>query len=86
MIILVDVINLDSRIVYTCSPTAVCGCSATSASITRIVGGQTATANSWSWTVSVSWNGNFICGGSIVSSSYIFLRQHIVPHLSKHHK
>ena len=67
-----------SQTVYTCSPTASCGCSANSASLSRIVGGEAAANQTWGWIVSLrltSTNAHF-CGGSIISASHILTAAH----------
>lgn len=63
--------------VYSCNSSSTCGCSVRSASLTRIVGGQAAEFNTWGWAVSLTI-GNSLCGGSIISSSWIITAAHCV--------
>lgn len=53
----------------------VCG-SAPLNSKTRIVGGETATAGSWPWQVSLQRNGFHFCGGSLISNDFILTAAH----------
>lgn len=62
---------------YTCNPSVTCGCSANSATLTKIVGGQTAGQATWGWAVSL-YIGGSLCGGSIVSASWIITAAHCV--------
>ena len=64
--------------VYSCNSAAACGCSRVPATITRILGGETAGTNTWGWAVSLSINGNSLCGGSILSSQWIITAAHCV--------
>jgi secreted trypsin-like serine protease len=63
---------------YTCSSSASCGCSTNSATLTRIVGGESASAATWGWAVSLYITGGYLCGGSIISSSWIITAAHCV--------
>jgi len=42
-----------------------------SATVTRIVGGEPATSATWSWAVSLNIDNIYLCGGSIISSSWV---------------
>jgi secreted trypsin-like serine protease len=64
------------QVLYSCNSTAVCGCSENSASVTKIVGGEAAGTATWGWAVSLSVGGNFFCGGSVISSSWIITAAH----------
>ena len=68
-----------SQTTYPCNASASCGCSANSATLSRIVGGEAANANTWGWIVSILINGNLQCGGSILSSTWILTAAHCVP-------
>ncbi|CAF1570570.1 unnamed protein product [Adineta steineri] len=65
---------------YSCDSSATCGCSSRSTRVTRIVGGETAGANNWGWVVSieVETTGDRVklCGGSILSSTWIITAAH----------
>ena len=63
---------------YPCNSNDSCGCSANSATVNaRIVDGETAASNTWSWAVSLEL-GDSLCGGSIISDSYIMTAGHCV--------
>ena len=64
--------------IYECSANAPCGCSANSAILTRIVGGENAVSQTWGWAASLRYtttNSHF-CGGSIISASHILTAAH----------
>jgi hypothetical protein len=61
---------------YSCDSNASCGCSSNPASVTRIVGGESAATNTWGWAVSLSLRGTSLCGGSVLSSSWIITAAH----------
>jgi secreted trypsin-like serine protease len=75
-IILLLVVQRSYQVVYPCDPTVVCGCSSNPASVTRIVGGETASEATWGWAVSISLDASELCGGSILSSSWIITAAH----------
>jgi secreted trypsin-like serine protease len=77
-IILLGIIRSSHQTVYSCNPSASCGCSANSATVTRIVGGENASAATWGWVVSVSIANSYLCGGSILSSSWVITAAHCV--------
>jgi trypsin len=68
-------VRLTSQITFSCNRNATCGCSPKPAIINRIVGGETASDQSWSWAVSLSI-GNSLCGGSILSSHWVITAAH----------
>lgn len=67
-----------SSATYSCSASATCGCSANSATLTRIVGGEPAAASTWGWAVSIRnrYTGSHFCGGSIISDTHILTAAH----------
>ena len=68
-------IHIVSSTTYTCNPSVTCGCSANSATLTKIVGGQEAGSATWGWAVSLYIAGS-LCGGSIISSEWIATAAH----------
>jgi secreted trypsin-like serine protease len=78
VIILFSLIRLSHQTVYSCDPNASCGCSTNPVSINRIVGGENAGKATWGWAVSISIDGNGLCGGSIISSSWVITAAHCV--------
>ncbi len=72
------VIRPSYQTVYSCDTNATCGCSTNPVSITRIVGGQAAGTATWGWIVSISIANSYLCGGSIISSSWIITAAHCV--------
>lgn len=78
MMILFAIAQPTHQVLYSCKPSAVCGCSLNSASVSRIVGGEDAKPSTWSWTVSLNVDDGRICGGSIISGSWIITAAHCV--------
>ena len=68
--------------IYSCDPTAACGCSSSPESMTRIVGGESAGAGTWGWAVSIYIAPGYLCGGSILSSTWIVTAAHCVVNAS----
>jgi secreted trypsin-like serine protease len=67
---------------YRCDPKVSCGCSLNSPSVNaRIINGETASTGTWSWVASLRI-GKYICGGSIISDSYIMTAGHCVTNTS----
>ena len=77
LLLLVSVQPINSY-VYSCNATNTCGCSRVPATISRIVGGETAGTNTWGWAVSLSINSRNLCGGAILSSEWIITAAHCV--------
>ena len=75
-LLLLAITSSTSQVTYLCDPNAACGCSTSSAVITKIVGGETALINTWGWAVSLSINDTYLCGGSILSSLWILTAAH----------
>lgn len=63
---------------YPCDPTATCGCSASAASVPRIVGGEVVNSSFWGWAVSIRLGTGGLCGGSIIASRWILTAAHCV--------
>lgn len=61
---------------FFCDRTAPCGCSMEPVIMSRIVGGEAAVNHSWGWMVALSLNFSSLCGGAIISSSWILTAAH----------
>jgi secreted trypsin-like serine protease len=70
-----------ASITYSCSSNATCGCSLNSAVLTKIVGGEQAETDTWGWAVSIRVSNSHICGGSVISSTYILTAAHCLASL-----
>jgi secreted trypsin-like serine protease len=81
-VLLLFVARSNQQYTYSCDSNAACGCSFNSASVSRIVGGETAGTNTWGWAVSISIGGGSLCGGSILSSSWIITAAHCLNGIS----
>ncbi|CAF0761316.1 unnamed protein product [Didymodactylos carnosus] len=53
-----------------------CGCSKNPAVLSRIVGGENADADTWGWIVQLSLPNDGLCGGTILSDSWIVTAAH----------
>ena len=82
ILVLLTVIRFSQSTLYSCDPSASCGCSQNSAAVNRIVGGENAAAATWGWAVSLAINKNSLCGGSIISSSWIITAAHCTSGVS----
>ncbi|CAF0894687.1 unnamed protein product [Rotaria sp. Silwood1] len=71
------VVELTSSTTYSCSSSSSCGCSTNSATLARIVGGEAAASQTWGWAVSLKIGGS-LCGGSIISASWVLTAAHCV--------
>jgi secreted trypsin-like serine protease len=70
--------------IYPCDLNEPCGCSLNVASVdARIVNGQTAATNTWSWATSLKIGG-YLCGGAVISDSYIMTAGHCVTTASSY--
>lgn len=78
-IFLLSILRLTQQYTYSCDPNASCGCSSNSASVGRIVGGESAGMSTWSWAVSISIKSNSLCGGAVLSSTWIITAAHCMP-------
>jgi len=59
--------------IYQCDKKAPCGCGQTDVNLTisGIIGGEAAIKNSWPMIVSLQYNDQHICGGTILSDSFV---------------
>ncbi|CAF1541040.1 unnamed protein product [Rotaria magnacalcarata] len=78
ILILLSNIRSSHQTVYSCSSNALCGCSTNSATVTRIVGGENAAPATWGWAVSVRIGTGTLCGGSIISNSWVITAAHCI--------
>ncbi|CAF2518121.1 unnamed protein product [Rotaria sp. Silwood2] len=78
IIFLLATVQPTYQVLYSCNSSVACGCSSSPVSISRIVGGEDAGASAWSWAVSISIDGDYLCGGSIISNSWIITAAHCV--------
>ncbi|CAF4574215.1 unnamed protein product [Rotaria socialis] len=78
IITLLSIVRQSSQTVYSCNKNVSCGCSASSVSISRIVGGEDASSGAWNWAVSIRIGSSGLCGGSIISSSWVITAAHCV--------
>jgi trypsin len=76
VVILFAVVRPTYQVLYSCNSTTVCGCSKNSATVTKIVGGEDAGIATWGWAVSLQIGPGNICGGSIISKSWIITAAH----------
>ena len=72
------IFDKSSSTIYSCNSQAACGCSSNAVSVNRIVGGENATKAAWGWVASIAIGGTYLCGGSILSKSWIITAAHCV--------
>ena len=61
---------------YRCLLNSTCGCSRTTPVLNRIVGGEEAKQDSWGWAASIRNGNNHICGGSLITSTFVLTAAH----------
>jgi hypothetical protein len=72
------IIRTTYQTAYPCDPNAPCGCSEFPVNTNaRIVNGEDAALNTWSWAVSLEV-GDYLCGGTIIDESYVMTAAHCV--------
>jgi hypothetical protein len=81
-ILLLVIVQPSHQYIYTCNPSASCGCSSNPASVIRIVGGESAGTSTWAWAVSISIGGTSLCGGAVLSSSWVITAAHCMAGIS----
>lgn len=81
-IIFLTILQPSYQYIYSCNSSLPCGCSSSPASVTRIVGGESAGTSTWGWAVSISISGTSLCGGAILSSSWIITAAHCLSGVS----
>ena len=67
---------------YSCNKKSPCGCATQPATVGKIVGGETVRRISWPWVVSLSIPIKLLCGGTIISESWIITAAHCVQGVS----
>ena len=78
MIVFLGTVESNHETVYSCNASASCGCSMNPAVVSRTVGGEAANSFTWGWTVSLSIARRRLCGGSIISNSWVITAAHCV--------
>ena len=63
---------------YTCDPTSSCGCSTSSTSLSRIIGGEPASEQSWPWIVSLRVDQSHVCGATLLSPLFVITATHCI--------
>ena len=81
-VILLVAVQSSHQYTYPCNSSAACGCSSKPASLSRIVGGESAGTNTWEWAVSIFIRNSSLCGGAILSSSWIITAAHCTVNTS----
>ena len=79
MMLLLAFLQPSYQYTYPCNASATCGCSSNPASVSRIVGGESAASSTWGSAVSIAITisgGTSLCGGAILSSSWIITAAH----------
>ena len=81
LLVALSTIGLSQQVLYQCDSSAACGCSKNSAAVSRIVGGENAASATWSWAVSIRV-GSSLCGGSILTGSWILTAAHCLDNIT----
>lgn len=74
--------QITAQSVYHCDPDAACGCASRPATVSKIIGGELAAANTWPWAVSLYYHNNFRCGAAIIAESWVLTAAHCVEDLN----
>ena len=76
VITFIMILQLKNQMIYSCNHQTTCGCPNKSRFHAKIIGGQNASIQTWSWVVSLRVRNRFQCAGSILSSSWIITAAH----------
>lgn len=76
LITLIIILQIKNQIINSCNHNSSCGCSTKSRLDSKIVGGQNARIETWSWVVSIHVRNNFRCAGSIISNLWVLTAAH----------
>ena len=66
----------ESKLVHACMFNTTCGCSSNDGATSRIIGGDPADADNWDWVVSLRVGRDHICGGTLISPSFVITAAH----------
>lgn len=72
-----------TSLTYPCSAISPCGCSSKPAVVTKIIGGEEVAVNTWGWAVSIRYQNNHFCGGSLIKSDLVVTAAHCFSAIDK---
>ena len=76
LIVIDSFLKKSDAYIYSCDSSVSCGCSSHPVVLGRIVGGEEAANDTWSWTVSLKIGMSSLCAGSILSPEWIISAAH----------